>query len=83
MFQVFETNMQRVNLVQSKSVFIPLESFQIVNTQSELAFPFGAKNYGQKKAQELNQRFNSYPQNSRNRGQMTFDEGCNMMLEIS
>jgi len=50
MFQVFETNMQRVNLVQSKSVFIPLESFQIVNTQSELAFPFGAKNYGQKKA---------------------------------
>jgi hypothetical protein len=50
MFQVFETNMQRVNLVKIKSVFIPLESFQIVNTQSELAFPFGAKNYGQKKA---------------------------------
>jgi hypothetical protein len=59
-----------------------LESFQIVNTQSELASPFGAKNYRQKNAYELNQQFNSYPQNSRNRGQMTFDEGCNMMLEF-
>jgi hypothetical protein len=29
--------------------FIPLESFQIADTQGELAFPFGAKNCGQKK----------------------------------